>query len=126
MVPGSRSSSPVENSPTDRRRRTGRVAWPISKELSDRLTRSRDSFWETLPAGDRSYQVHFGSDRGHVYALGYPLSTVFEHATRLAEAAALVAGIFLLFLIGTTVYAPFRQRYEVPLRVLLHEIRTSF
>ena len=105
---------------------SGRVAWPISKELSDRLTRSRESFWQTLPANDRSYQVHFASDRGHVYALGYPQSTVFEHATRLAEAAALVAGIFVIFLIGSTVYAPFRQRHDVPLRVLLHEIRTSF
>jgi signal transduction histidine kinase len=105
---------------------SGRVAWQISRELADRLIASRDSFWTTLPAGDRTYRVHFGSDRSHIYALGYPVSTVFEHATRLSEAAALVAAIFVVFLLGATIYAPFRRRRDVPLRLLFHEIRTSF
>ncbi len=105
---------------------SGRVAWPISRELADRLTASRDAFWETVPDGDQTYHVHFGSDRGHVYALGYPVSTVFEHATRLSQGAALSAGLFVVFLLGTTIYAPFRQRTDVPLRLLVQEIRTSF
>jgi signal transduction histidine kinase len=105
---------------------SGRVAWQISRDLADHLTASRDSFWTTLPAGDRTYRVHFGSDRSHIYALGYPVSTVFEHATRLSEAAALVAAIFVVFLLGATIYAPFRRRRDVPLRLLFHEIRTSF
>ncbi len=105
---------------------SGRVAWPIGRELSDRLTASRDPFWATLPDGGRTYRVHFGSDRSHIYALGYPVPTVFEHATRLSEAAALVAGIFVVFLLGATIYAPFRRRGDVPLRLLFHEIRTSF
>ncbi len=105
---------------------SGRVAWPISRDLADQLTRSRDPFWATIPAGDRTYRVHFASDRGHVYALGYPVPTPFEHAARLSEGAALVAAIFLVFLIGATVYAPFRRNRDLPLRALLHEIRTSF
>jgi signal transduction histidine kinase len=105
---------------------SGRVAWQISRELADQLTASREPFWTTLSAGDRTYRVHFGSDRSHIYALGYPVSTVFEHATRLSEAAALVAGIFVVFLLGATIYAPFRRRRDVPLRLLFHEIRTSF
>jgi signal transduction histidine kinase len=105
---------------------SGRVAWQISRDLADHLTASRDSFWTTLPAGDRTYRVHFGSDRSHIYALGYPVSTVFEHATRLSEAATLVAAIFVVFLLGATIYAPFRRKRDVPLRLLFHEIRTSF
>src|SRR5262249_47067810 len=79
---------------------SGRVAWPISRELADRLTASRQPFWTTLATADRTYRVFFGSDRGHIYALGYPVSTVFEHATRLSEAAVLVAGVFVVFLLG--------------------------
>ncbi|MFI5177029.1 MAG: ATP-binding protein [Vicinamibacterales bacterium] len=105
---------------------SGRVAWPIAADLADRLTRTRESFWTTLPAGDRVYRVRFGSDRGHIYALGYPMSTLFEHATRLSEAAALVAAIFMAFLLGATAYAPFRRGRDVALRALFREIRTSF
>ena len=37
---------------------SGRVAWPIDGPLSDRLTGSREPFWETLlDAGDRTYHV---------------------------------------------------------------------
>ncbi|HUL73907.1 MAG TPA: ATP-binding protein [Vicinamibacterales bacterium] len=105
---------------------SGRVAWPIARDLADRLTRSRDPFWTTLPAGDRVYRVRFGSDRGRIYALGYPVSTMFEHATRLSEAAALTAAIFVAFLLGATAYAPFRRGRDLPLGALFREIRTSF
>ena len=105
---------------------SGRVAWPISKELSDRLTRSRDPFWETLPAGDRSYQVHFASDRGHIYALGYPSPTVVRARDAAGRGRGARRGHLPALLIGATVYAPFRQRHDAPLRALLHEIRTSF
>ena len=103
-----------------------RVAWPITADLFDRLSRSRDPFWATLAADGQSYRVHFTSDRAQIYAIGYPVATPFQHASRLAEAAALTAVVVLLLLLGGTLYAPFAGRRDVPLRALFLEIRTSF
>jgi signal transduction histidine kinase len=102
------------------------VAWPITETLFKRLAASREGFRTTIPAAGRVYQVHFSNDRGGIYALGYPVSTPFEHATRLAEAAALTAIVFVVLLLGAAVYAPFAGRRDAPLRVLFNEIRTSF
>ena len=105
---------------------SGNVAWPITPELFQRLYRSRQPFWTQLEAEGRRYDVHFSNDKNSVYALGYPASTWFQHLARLAEAAALTAAIFVLWLLGAAVYAPLARRSVAPLRVLLDEIRTSF
>ena len=70
--------------------------------------------------------MYFSNDSSFVYALGYPASTWFQHLARLAEAAALVAVLFLLWLVGAAVYAPLARHTAAPLRVLLDEIRSSF
>jgi signal transduction histidine kinase len=103
-----------------------RIAWPITPDLFARLYQSRTPFWTTLSTDGRRYRVHFSSDRGQIYALGYPVATPFQHATRLAEAAALTAVVLIVLLAGATAYAPFAGRPGVPLRALFLEIRTSF
>ena len=105
---------------------SGQVAWPISAETASRLETSRQPFWETLPTTDATYRVHFSNDRGGIYAIGYPLPTPFEHLTRLASAAALTAVIFLLFVLASTLQAPFARRRVAPLAAVFDEIRTSF
>jgi signal transduction histidine kinase len=105
---------------------SGHVAWPISHALYERLYRSHESFWVTLSAENRPYDVYFASDRDGIYALGYPVPTLFEHASRLAEALVLTAVVFLVILLGATAYAPFARRRRAPLRLLLAEIRTSY
>jgi len=104
----------------------GQLAFPITDGLFGQLYRSRDPFWQRLTAGDRDYRVHFTSDRSAFYAIGYPIPMAFDHATRLAESAALTSVLFIGLLIGAAIYGPFAQRPEAPLRVLFNEIRTSF
>jgi signal transduction histidine kinase len=103
-----------------------RVAWPITPDLFARLYASRDPFWTTLTADGQPYRVYFTSDRAQIYALGYPVATPFEHATRLAEAAALTAVVLIVLLAGAAAYTPFAGRPTAPLRALFLEIRTSF
>jgi signal transduction histidine kinase len=103
-----------------------RVAWPITPDLFERLYASREPFWATLAADGRPYHVYFTSDRAQIYAIGFPAPTPFQHASRLAEAAALTAVVVVALLIGAAVYAPFAGRRDAPLRALFLEIRTSF
>lgn len=105
---------------------SGNVAWPITSALFDRIYQSRQSFWADLRAKDRDYHVYFSNDRGGIYAVGYPVTTRFEHLTRLAEATTLLFGVFVLLLLGATAFGPFVRRKAAPLRVLVTEVRTSF
>jgi signal transduction histidine kinase len=104
----------------------GDIAWPITPALFDAVYHSRAPFWQTQEAGDRRYHVYFSNDSTGIYAIGYPVATAFEHATRLAEAGTLTAAIFIILLLGAAVYGPIARRRDAPLRVLFHEIRTSF
>jgi signal transduction histidine kinase len=105
---------------------SGQVAWPISLDTARRLEVSREHFWETLPTGDANYHVFFSNDRGGIYAIGYPTPSAFEHLTRLASAATLTAGIFILFVAASTLRAPFARRHPAPLTAVFDEVRTSF
>ncbi len=105
---------------------SGNVAWPITPALFDRIFQSRQSFWVDLRAEDRDYHVHFSNDRGGIYAVGYPVTSAFEHLTRLSEATALLFGVFVLMLLGATAFGPFVRRKAAPLRILVAEVRTSF
>ena len=102
------------------------VAWPITEEVFGRQYASREPFWIAIPAGGRDFAVYFQNDRTSIYALGYPLPTLRDHTTRLAETAAVTAGLFIALLAGAALYAPFARRREAPLRVLFDEIRRSF
>src|SRR5207249_9953452 len=80
----------------------------------------------SLQTEGRRYEVYFSNDSRFIYALGYPTPTPFEHLTRLAEGATLMAALFVLMLLGGTLYAPFARHASAPLRLLINEIRTSF
>jgi signal transduction histidine kinase len=105
---------------------SGRMIWPLDAELSDRLYRSRDSFWIDQPVDGRTYHLYFLNDRGGIYALGYPEPTPLQHATRLSESAALLVLLFVLYLGITVVAAPLARRGMPPLGRLFAEIRASF
>ena len=105
---------------------SGRVIWPIDEEMAGRMTRSHDPFWIDRPLDGRTYRIRFLSDRGGIYAVGYPAPTPLQHATRLAESAAMLGVLFVLYLAATVVLAPLLQRQIAPLGRLLAEIRASF
>jgi signal transduction histidine kinase len=102
------------------------VAWTLDPALFERLYREGASFWAPRDAEGVRYQIYFTQNRASIYALGYPVPTAFEHAARLGEIVAVTAVLFVLIQLAALVYAPVLRRADAPLRVLLHEIRTSF
>ena len=101
------------------------VAWSVAENLAAQMQAARTPFWRDLPADNREYHVYFAKDRAGIYALGYPAPTSFEHATRLAEIAAMIACSSSSCCSARWSTRRWRAA-EAPLRVLFHEIRTSF
>jgi nitrogen fixation/metabolism regulation signal transduction histidine kinase len=105
---------------------SGRVIWQLDADLAARLAYSRDPFWMPRRFEDRTYHVHFRNDRAGIYAVGFPESTPLQHATRLAESAALLALLFVAYLIAAALARPFAGRRTTPLTRLFAEVRASF
>ena len=105
---------------------SGRVAWSLDGDDATRLYREGRSFWTRLNADDRAFNVYLMQNRAGIYALGYPATTAFAHASRLAEIVAITAVLFVVVQVGALLVAPVVRRQSAPLRVLLHEVRTSF
>jgi signal transduction histidine kinase len=106
---------------------SGLSAWPITDALFQRIYDSaRTPFWTTIRQGHSTYQAYFTNDRARIYALGYPMLTLFDHLVHFAEVTTLSGAAFVLVLIGTAVFTRVsRQRPRVG-RALLREIRASF
>ncbi|HWB30191.1 MAG TPA: HAMP domain-containing sensor histidine kinase [Vicinamibacterales bacterium] len=102
------------------------VPWTMTPSIFERLYSPATPFWRAMPAGDGTYRVYFSQNRVGVYALGYPAATIVDHATRLAEIAALAAMLFVALQIAAVLCAPLARLPQPPLRVLLHEVRASF
>jgi signal transduction histidine kinase len=105
---------------------SGRSAWPISDELFARIYASRDPFWATVPRGNDWWRVYFSNDRAAIFAIGYPILTLFDRFVHVAELTTLAGATFVLVLIGTALFTrASRERPRVG-RALLREIRASF
>ena len=94
---------------------------------SQRLVESREPFWATIERDDETFRVYFLSDRGGIYALGYPVITLVrppdqpggaDHARgRAVRAAARPA---------RRSSARSTSRTPASGRALLREVRSSF
>ena len=105
---------------------SSRSAWPITDQLFAKIYASRVPFWTEAEAGGARYQVYFSNDRARIFAIGYPVLTVFDHFVHLAEVTTFGGALFVVVLIGTAVFTRIaRQRPRVG-RALLREIRASF
>ena len=105
---------------------SGRSAWPISDELFARIYASREPFWAVAETGGARHQVYFSNDRERIFAIGYPVLTLFDHFVHLAELTTFGGAAFGLVLLGTAFFTRLaRQRPRVG-RTLLREIRASF
>ena len=106
---------------------SGVSAWSISDAVFARVYDvNRTPFWETIALGNTIYNVHFTSDRARIYAIGYPMLTLFDHLVRLAEVATLAAVGFVVALFGTAIYTRLSRERPRMGRALLREIRASF
>ena len=64
---------------------SGTSVWPLVGPVFQRLVDSREPFWADIPRDGVLYHVYLMSDRGGIYALGYPAMTSFWHVVNLAE-----------------------------------------
>jgi signal transduction histidine kinase len=101
-------------------------AWPIDDALFDRLYRSREPFWTVIHAGGSRHRVYFSNDRAGIFAIGYPVLSVFDHFVHLAELTTLAGAGFVIVLIGTGIFTRIGRQQPRIGRALLREIRASF
>ena len=106
---------------------SGLSAWPITDELFQRIyDPARRPFWDRVPLNGEIYHVYFTNDRARIYAIGYPILTLFDHLVHLAEVSTLAGAAFVLVLLTTAIFTRLsRERPRVG-RALLREIRASF
>ena len=106
---------------------SGHDAWPLDPQIFARVyTPSREPFWTVAEKGGKPYQVYFANDRQFIYALGYPIPSVFDHFVRLAELTSLAGVLYVLVLIGNAVFTRLARVGPQTGRSLLREIRASF
>ena len=105
---------------------SGGEAWTLSEAVFARLEASREPFWAAIPERGVVSDVYLLSDRGAIYAIGYPRPSVLTHLSNLAEVLA-VAG--LVFVAGLALVASARRltgRAPHSGRGLLRDVRASF
>jgi signal transduction histidine kinase len=105
---------------------SGTSVWTLPDDVFQRMVESRDSFWATIDRGDGRFRVYFLTDRGGIYALGYPVVTWFGQLVNLAELILLTGVLYLALLVGATLYSLAVSSSPASGRVLLREIRSSF
>ncbi len=104
---------------------SGVVVWPLSDEVFSRLVESRQPLWQTIPVRDTRYRVYFLSDRGGIYALGYPQASTLGHLVNLAELIVLVAVVYVVLLVAVTLVS-LMAAGGLAGRQLFQEVRSSF
>jgi signal transduction histidine kinase len=105
---------------------SGTSVWQLPDTVFQRLVQSREPFWTTINRQGTSFRVFFTSDRGAVYALGYPSLTAFQHLINLAELMFLAGTIYVGLLACSTLLNVIGSRTPASGRALLREIRASF
>jgi signal transduction histidine kinase len=105
---------------------SGVVVWPLSDQVFARLTASREPLWQSIAMPDDTrYRVHFLSDQGGIYALGYPVISPLGHLVNVAELVVLVSIVYLALLLGATIASSIASG-GLSGRGLLREVRSSF
>ena len=118
----SRSTAGACSRSTPRGARPGRSPMRCSTGSTAR----GEPFWAEASAAGVKHQVYFSNDRERIFAIGYPVLTLFDHFVHLAELATFGAAAFLVVLVGTALFTRIaRERPRVG-RALLREIRASF
>jgi len=105
---------------------SGTSVWTLPDDVFQRMVESRESFWATVERDDRRFRVYFITDRGGIYALGYPVVTWFGQLINLAELVLLTAVLYVALLLLATLHSLIFAGGSASGRALLREIRSSF
>ncbi len=101
-------------------------AWPLSDALFTRLAASREPFWTTIEDRALTSDVYLLNDRGAIYAIGHPRTSLLAHWASVAELVALAAITFGALLVVVTVASLLTARAPASGRALLRDVRASF
>jgi len=104
---------------------SGVVAWPLPDPVFTQLVESREPLWHSIDMPDARYRVYFLSDRGGIYALGYPVISPLGHLVNIAELIVLASIVYLALLLGATITSAIASG-GLSGRALLREVRSSF
>ena len=105
---------------------SGTSVWTLPDQVFDRLVASREPFWADIDRGGETFRVYLQSDRGGIYALGYPVITWLGLSINLTELVLLVGVLYVALLAGASIYRAVSSQRPVGGATLLHEIRSSF
>ena len=105
---------------------SGTRVWTLPDAVFQRLIESRAQFWATLDRDDEAFRVYFQSDRGGIYALGYPVISWTGHLINLAELVMLAAALYVALLAAWTLAGALTLRTAPSGGALLREVRSSF
>ena len=105
---------------------SGTSPWTLPDAVFRPLVASREPFWATISRGGGRFRVYFLSDRGGIYALGYPVITWLGHLINLAELVMLALVLYVALLAGSTLFSTLTLRTPASGRALLREVRSSF
>ncbi len=105
---------------------SGTRVWRLDDAIFQRLVDSREPFWADVDRDGETFRVYFLSDRGGIYALGYPVIDVAGHLINLAELVLLVAVLYITSRIALWLAGLLTRRPPAGGRALLREVRSSF
>jgi signal transduction histidine kinase len=105
---------------------SGTRVWKLDDAIFQRLIESRDHFWADVDRDGETFRVYFMSDRGGIYALGYPVIDRAGHLMNLAELVTLVGVLYVASRLTLTLVGILTMRTPASGRALLREVRSSF
>jgi signal transduction histidine kinase len=100
--------------------------WLLPDGVFQQMIRSRAPFWASIPREGAEFRVYFLNDRGEIYALGYPVITLFGHLVKFGELVFLVGVLYIALLAGAALANAITARSPASGRALLREVRASF
>jgi hypothetical protein len=84
---------------------SGGEAWTLPEPLFARLATSREPFWAAIDDHDVVSDVYLLSDRGAIYAIGYPRPSLPPTCRTSPNSSALASVLFALLLVAASVGA---------------------
>jgi len=104
----------------------GSTVWPLPDDVFERLVQSREPFWAAVDRDDTAFRVYYLSDRGGIYALGYPVLSWLGHLINLSELVLLAGLVYVSVLLVGSLLSVFTLHAPANGRALLREVRSSF
>jgi signal transduction histidine kinase len=105
---------------------SGTATWRLSDEVFTRMVDSRMPFWDTVTRGSNEFRAYFLNDRGGIYVLSYPVTSMFGHLMNLAELVILTGALYLLLLMAAGLVNVLTSHRLASGAALLREVRSSF